>query len=319
MSSVNNNNIANSAPAIRVGKCVKQAFHYTTPAYPGYISVRVHSMEKNYGELSPYRLCDSRNRTIENLWQFSKVYSYVRRSVQHKGFNKNHVTWDWPSERHYENANPSAPITIRNLEVTRLTYNFWNWRRSGFNAEYAIRYPNTYEGRHEPICALWPTEGLVAEDQWLEFDEKLKAKPHSVVPEYSPDDAPEYQTQGINYDLLDYVSARKRIYCGLYAELVKTHPRFIQLKRELDKNHKLLISEVDGPKYEDVYPYNLVENHSIPFTYDICKHLINDITHPFGHGYTIAALLMGWDDLVTDTEHVTLGRHLNRFTMKPAA
>lgn len=92
---------------------------------------------------------------------------------------------------------------------------------------------------------------------------------------------------------MDYVASRKRIYCGLYAELVKSHSKFIQLRRELDRDNKLIISEVDGPKFDSHYPYNLVENNSIPFTYDICKHLINDITHPFGHGYTIAALLMG--------------------------
>ena len=53
---------------IRVGKCVKKEWSYTTPQYPGYTAVRIHSMEREYGELSPYRLRDSRGRTIENLF-----------------------------------------------------------------------------------------------------------------------------------------------------------------------------------------------------------------------------------------------------------
>ena len=85
------NKSENTITPIRVGKCVKKGWSYTTPQYPGYIAVRIHSMEREYGELSPYRLCDSRGRTIENLWQFSKIYPSVERSIQHKGFNKSQI------------------------------------------------------------------------------------------------------------------------------------------------------------------------------------------------------------------------------------
>ena len=320
-----NNQSENIDTPIRVGKCVKKGWNYTTPQYPGYIAVRIHSMEREYGELSPYRLCDSRGRTIENLWQFSKVYFSVERSIQHKGFNKSQIIWDWPAEVHYgtdETKLKEIPDQ-QTLDINRLNYNFWKWRRTGFNCSYAIRYPNTYSGRHKPICAIWPAEGLAVEDKYFEYDENLRARNFEVIDTESKKlifDANDYKTEtkSMKFDSLDYVAARKRIYCGLYAELVKTQPKFVALRRELDKGNKLIISEVDGPRYENRYPYNLVTNESIPFTYDICKHLINDVTHPFGHGYTIAALLMGWDDLITDVNHVTLGGKLTSYTLKPA-
>lgn len=79
------------SPQIRVGKCIRHGYSYTTPQYKDHIPVRIYSMEKDFGELSPYRLCDARGRTIENIWQFSKFYSSVDKSIQHKGFNKKQI------------------------------------------------------------------------------------------------------------------------------------------------------------------------------------------------------------------------------------
>jgi hypothetical protein len=294
---------------IRVGKCIKSGYNYSTPAYNGFTSIRIHSMEKDYGELSPYRLCDARGRTIENLWQFSKVYKSVRKSKQFKGFNKSETTWDWPTEEHYV-----GDATINNLDINKLNYNYWTWRRTGFNNRYAVRYPNTFAGRHEPICAVWPSEGLYAEDKWALYHKLPTNNQRREDIQLDFDGL----ASSLNFDLLDYVNARKRIYCGLYAELVKCHPKYLSLKRELDRGGKLIISEVDGPSYANKWPYNLVENNSIPFTYEICSYLIKDTSHPFGHGYTVAALLMGWDNLITDTSRVTLGGNLNNYTMASA-
>lgn len=297
---------------IRVGKCLKKGYGrgaagYSTPVFEDYIPIRVHSMERDYGELSPYRLSDARGRTIENLWQFSKVYASVRKSIQYKGFTRN-VIWNWPAEVHY--ADEIKP-TISNIDINKLNSRYWEWRRVGFNNDYAVRYPNTYAGRHEPICAIWPTQGLWVEDKYFSLTKakaRLSERPDIQLTE--PD------MNGLfTYDVLDYVNARKRIYCGLYAELAKAHPKFLNLKRELARGNKLIISEVDGPSYDDHWPYNQVVDNSIPFTYDICKHLINDTSHPFGHGYTIAALLMGWDDIITD-DKLVLGGNLNNYTLK---
>jgi hypothetical protein len=322
-------NKTNEITPIRVGKYVRRGFAYSTPQYKDHIPIRVHSMEKEYGELSPYRLSDARGRTIENLWQFSKVYPAVDKSVQYKGYTKN-IIWECPAQVHY--SGDPTKLTLQNLDINQLKYDFWEWRRAGFNCDFAIRYPNSHKGRHKVVGAIWPTLGLYAEDEYFKNDKALVARPFEYkidekIPIYNTstgqlisDKKPpiNFSKNPIQYDILGYVEARKRIYCGLYAELVKIHPRFIQLCRELNKGNKLIISEVDGPKYDTMYPYNLVENDSIPFTYDICKHLINDVTHPFGHGYTIAALLMGWDDLITDINHVTLGGDLNHYVMKPS-
>ncbi len=322
--------MAEQKAQIRVGKCIKQGYNYTTSQYPGYTSVRIYSMDKDFGDLSPYHLSDARGRTIENLLQFSKVYPYVNKSIQYKGSSSKQIIWNWPAESHYNqlaniinnqstNSINSQSININNFKINNLNYNFWKWRRTGFNCDYAIRYPNTYKGRHQPICAIWPNKGMAAEDEYFDSIADLRARPFEInlsnvkIPIYDQTIKSKYDL--LDYDLLDYVSARKRIYCGLYAELIKDHPKFIMLKQGLNSGIKLLISEIDGPKYNDYYPYNLVENNSIPFTYDICKYLISDVKYPFGHGYTVAALLMGWDDLITDGR-ITLGGELNHYTLK---
>lgn len=322
-------------PQIRVGKCIRKGFGYSTPSYKNHVSIRIHAMEKEFGELSPYRIADARGRSIENLWQFSKVYPAVNQSTQKKSYTTQ-VIWQWPAQVHY--MGPHKDLNINNLQINKLSYEFWQWRRSGFNCDYAIRYPVGYKSRHKVICSCWPTDGMVAEDEFLSIDKNLMAKSYvrpieQKVPiydcstgnllymgdEYKKDEIEPYIPKNrttTNYDLLGYVDARKRIYCGLYAELVKNHPKFLQLKRELAKGTKLVISEVDGPRFSEQWPYNLVSQDSIPFTYDICKHLINDVNYPFGHGYTIAALLMGWDDLIRDSKYVTLGGDLMNYTMK---
>jgi len=138
---------------------------------------------------------------------------------------------------------------------------YWKWRNDGFKNAYAVRYPNSYYGRGHVKC--------------------------SIVKHANGD---------IEY--LDYIQARKKIYCKLYKDLTKTDPFFISLKRTIEKGEKLQINEVDGPSFKHIWPYNLVKNHSLPFDREICKFLLNDTTHPFGHGYTIAMLLAGYDDLI---------------------
>jgi hypothetical protein len=140
------------------------------------------------------------------------------------------------------------------------TDEYWNWREKGMNNKYAVRYPVGYNNRHNCICALWPES------------------PNSDI-----------------YDKLDYLSARKKIYVNEYIRLHKNVDDFHILQEKLSNGENLQIIEVDGPDPTlDYFPYNLlsVNDPGLVINKQIIKALINDTRKPFGHGYTIAALLL---------------------------
>jgi hypothetical protein len=98
----------------------------------------------------------------------------------------------------------------------------------------------------------------------------------------------------------DYIAARKHIYCGEYRRLAPLTPHFARLRSLLLAGENLQIVEVDGPDPSLEYgpyarisadadaPGMLMDEATIRF-------LINDAKKPFGHGFVIAALLLGGD------------------------
>lgn len=137
---------------------------------------------------------------------------------------------------------------------------YWNWRALGTANAYAVRYPNGFHGRRKCIFSLWPR----ADDP----------------------------TQ---YDKLDYIEARKKIYCGEYFRLAPYTPHFKQLKTMLNNGVNLLIVEVDGPDPDLTYPpYNQIsrKNPAMIMNKENVNLLVNDRNKPFGHGFTIATLLL---------------------------
>jgi hypothetical protein len=138
------------------------------------------------------------------------------------------------------------------------TDEYWAWREKGMNNPYAVRYPAGFQNRHNCICSLWE------------------------------DDNGEY-------DQLDYLTARKVIYCGEYIKAYKSIDDYHLLKKKLDNGENLQIIEVDGPDPTcTYYPYNKisVDNPGLKITEKRIKILLNDPRKPFGHGYVIAALLL---------------------------
>ena len=135
------------------------------------------------------------------------------------------------------------------------------------NNKYAVRYPNGFHGAKECCYAVWSTN----------FDPAKKSA---------------------SFEKLDYISARKKIYCGEYARLLPKHPSFIKLKSMLEKGKNLLLIEVDGPPINQQkrgFPYDEVTSESPGLFLDeiTVKFLLNDPTFPFGHGYTIGTILIG--------------------------
>lgn len=93
--------------------------------------------------------------------------------------------------------------------------------------------------------------------------------------------------------LLNYIEARKEIYFRKYREIAITLPAFKRLQNKLNKGINIQINEVDGPTYAEEYPYNLVVNDSIHITVEALNALINNPKQAFGHGYALAACLLG--------------------------
>lgn len=94
---------------------------------------------------------------------------------------------------------------------------------------------------------------------------------------------------------MDYVAARKAIYCDFYVQHAQQHPSFLALKQRLEDGENLMIVEIDGPDYELTFePYTRISKKSPGLIMDeeTTKMLLNDTRKPFGHGYVIAALLL---------------------------
>lgn len=82
-----------------------------------------------------------------------------------------------------------------------------------------------------------------------------------------------------NWITLPYIPARKKIYCKVYTELVQATEAYKMLKALYDKGQSLQICEMD------VRPGLITE--------EVLRRELNNPDFPFGHGYVLAACLMG--------------------------
>lgn len=126
---------------IRVGRRIyNKDGSYTDPHFDGYKKILCLTQSSAYGEISPYLLKDDKNRIMENLWQFSKVYEKVPATKAFYSRYNNKIIWQYPEEIHVVNNN--------------LTDEYFNWREKGMNNEYAIRYPVGYRNKHNVLYSL---------------------------------------------------------------------------------------------------------------------------------------------------------------------
>lgn len=127
----------------------------------------------------------------------------------------------------------------------QLTPAYWAWRKKGWNNPYPVRYPNGYHGRHKCLCSLWH-DG----EKWI---------------------------------TLDYIRARKIIYCRTYATLVRQTEAFQKLKTLYNAGVSIQICEID------VRPGLVTE--------EFLTQEINSPKFPFGHGMALAACLLDLDQI----------------------
>lgn len=163
------------------------------------------------------------------------------------------------SRYHPERVIWNHPAEVhRNEDTGEPTEAYWKWREKGMKNTYAVRYPNGFDGRHKCLYTIWPD----------------RDRPNQ----------------------LSYVEARKQVYCGAYARLAPKTDAFKQLATLVAEGVNLLILEVDGPdptlRFE---PYVRLSKESPGLIMDesVTRMLLDDTRKPFGHGYVIAALILG--------------------------
>jgi hypothetical protein len=122
-----------------------------------------------------------------------------------------------------------------------LTPAFWEWRKKLWENPYPVRYPNGYKGKAKAVCSLWFEGG-----EWRTYD---------------------------------YLTARKVIYCRVYAALVQQTEAFQKLKALYDGGHSIQICEID------VRPGEVTRE-------TLERELVNP-AKSFGHGYVLSACIMG--------------------------
>lgn len=251
-------------PYIRVGtRIYGKNRTFTDPSFPGYSPIVCLTASTEYGSLGPYVLKTSDGIIFENLWQFSKVYPSVPASYSKTiTKDKTSVVWSHPKEVH-------TKVLKNRKQVPNEKY--WAWRKKGMMFEAPLRWPVGRKFAKTCLYAIPPNpEG---EDPYR-GDPKIQ---------------------------LDYISARKQIYLKYYADLVSEHPDFLELKERLQNGEKLLIIEVDGPHQESLEYYQntygveetFIRRNTMRATFRNLSIMLNDPLHPFGHGYCLAAALLG--------------------------
>lgn len=252
---------------IRVGRCIYDNGRRIDPEYPGYTPILCLTKSTPYGDLGPYVLKTSEGQIMENIWQFSKIYDNIPRSIQRYSRYDNRIIWNWPDDRFTTMMEGSKYITP----------NYWTWRNAGMNANMPIRYPVGFnqEARSSCIGAL------------------------NLPANWSTDSNTDIES----FNVLDYIESRKQIYLPLYCSLVKSRPKFKKLKRRLEQGENLLIIEVDVayqnslPYYQETYGVgeDFIVNNTMEVNEESIRIMLNDPRHPFGHGYCLSMALLDKD------------------------
>ena len=215
-----------------------------------------------YGELAPCHLTDERGRFVSNIFQFSKVFKDVDKQEQKIGNDNFSCRWQHQAEHH---LNPDTKL-IRQA--------YWTWREKGMTNIHSVLYPNGFMKSENYIGFLIET---IPSDDFVYCVNLQTREP---------------------YRMLDTISARKQILCPLYTRLCVKHPKFLELKNLIELGTNIIVVvDQDGPQQSWYSKIPLISpKFTRPEIIQIdCKetiqYFLNDPTHPFNHGYMIAALL----------------------------
>jgi len=235
------------------------------PITEGFLNVIVtsHNRKGLGASLSPYVLTDSKGRIMENLWQFSKVYTRVHAQTQ--------PNWTWGAEEHY--------ITDKKTAKGHLSPDYWEWRQAGMEHDKPIRYPNGFKGKAECLFALWPDDNKSVLNQkakmkeigYIEARKKIYAPLYAGMARINPEFAKlrEMLESGISLQIIDVDGP----------DVVKAFGKDGLLKEPYDTIPKGIHGQTSGVG-------------SIEITQQNIQLLMADPDQPFGHGYVLACMLL---------------------------
>ena len=86
---------------------------------------------------------------------------------------------------------------------------------------------------------------------------------------------------------LGYIESRKQVYVPEYFNLIKNNPVLIELKKELSNGTNLVVYDFDGIRNDDGTPT------CKKVTLELLREKMLDTRYPFGHGYIVAAAILG--------------------------
>ena len=192
---------------------------------------------------------------MENIWQYSKVYSDVPKSKRRYSKYDDTVIWDHPAENH----------VIKNTDGKQiLTPEYLAWRSKGSNCEYPIRYPVGFKHRHKCLFALKST------------DEKIDPTPLDYIESRKQIYVPVY----INL-------VKKEPQFNFLKDKLKNGENLLII--EVDGPHQESLGYYRG-KYNTGNDF--IKNSTMLCNQENLNIMLNDEKHPFGHGYCLAIALM---------------------------
>lgn len=368
------NNIEKKSGEIRIGRQYPYD-NYTSkrPIYDNFTSIVIVTKSSNYGSLSSCELKDENGRILENIWQFSKLYSDVPQiNLPYSKYTPNHIVWKWAKEKHakkiYSDSSQKKDDNleeIKNIEsivepsrmdncflnnffdknaefaeqilpiedgqkpsflaefdgTYEITNKYWVWRAMGMSNRFPIRFPF---GNKEQQQTKRENEDSYKE---LSCNDRTKSDQSQNLNDSDATNScflkeieDDYEKLNYlcflkeienGYEQLNYVSARKMIYLENYSKYVKNAPQYKILKEKLERGENLLIIDIDGPHMESLDYYvnkynvekNFIDNHTMLATLTNLEIMLKDTLHCFGHGYCLAATLLGFDQILTlDTD-----------------
>lgn len=131
---------------IRIGKCHYKNGKRIDPTFDGFLPIVCLTKSSKWGSLGPYVLTNEKGQIMENIWQFSKVYKNIPKSIQYYSKWNKTIIWNHPEEKH---------IT----ENGELTNEYFNWRIKGMNNKFPVRYPVGFKQRHKCLYSLKDVDG----------------------------------------------------------------------------------------------------------------------------------------------------------------
>lgn len=86
---------------------------------------------------------------------------------------------------------------------------------------------------------------------------------------------------------LQYIEARKQVYVPEYYALVADRPMSAHWRERVLNGEDVVVYDFDGPRGPER------ELQCVEVTLEMLRERIEDTRHPFGHGYVVAAMLLG--------------------------